>query len=180
MQENLEVRERILTVATTLFHRQGYNETGINQIIKEANVAKASLYYHFATKDDLCIAYLKRRHEVWNDTLQEFIRDKEDKILAVFDFLMEDNEQCNYRGCSFLNLLPEVPPGKKEMLSEVQEHKKGVLAFFEAEIKGSDPDLPFTVYSLFENAIIESQLFQSQEPVLRLKRIVVSLLRANG
>ncbi|UII26928.1 TetR/AcrR family transcriptional regulator [Fulvivirga maritima] len=37
-------RERILEVTSELFHQQGYNSTGINQIIKEAKVAKASLY----------------------------------------------------------------------------------------------------------------------------------------
>lgn len=35
-------RERILDTAAILFHQQGYNSTGINQIISEAKVAKAS------------------------------------------------------------------------------------------------------------------------------------------
>jgi AcrR family transcriptional regulator len=43
-------RERILERASILFHHQGYNSTGINQIISEANVAKASFYQHFQNK----------------------------------------------------------------------------------------------------------------------------------
>ena len=50
-------RERILDTATILFHQQGYNSTGINQIISEAKVAKASFYQHFKSKDDLCAAF---------------------------------------------------------------------------------------------------------------------------
>lgn len=35
-------RERLLEAATILFHRQGYNNTGVNQIITESKVSKAS------------------------------------------------------------------------------------------------------------------------------------------
>jgi AcrR family transcriptional regulator len=65
-------RERILERASILFHHQGYNSTGINQIISEANVAKASFYQHFKTKDDLCVTFLNRRHESWFNALSEF------------------------------------------------------------------------------------------------------------
>ena len=51
----MDTRERILDTAARLFYAQGYNSTGINQVIKEANVAKASLYQHFPSKEDLLI-----------------------------------------------------------------------------------------------------------------------------
>jgi TetR/AcrR family transcriptional regulator, lmrAB and yxaGH operons repressor len=42
-----DTREMILETATRLFQRQGYNGTGINQIIEESGTPKGSLYYHF-------------------------------------------------------------------------------------------------------------------------------------
>ncbi|MFT6754704.1 MAG: AcrR family transcriptional regulator, partial [Urechidicola sp.] len=47
------VKERIIATASDLFYNQGYNQTGINQIISEAGVAKASLYQHFRSKEDI-------------------------------------------------------------------------------------------------------------------------------
>jgi len=172
--EHQEVRERIISTAESLFHTQGYNETGVNQIIKEAQVAKASLYYHFDTKDALCLAYLERRHESWCRLFYEFMQTQEQKAIAAFDFLMYDNENSNYRGCSFLNLLPVISPDQKEIVQSLQNHKQTLLLFFESEI--ADTELAFTIYSLFENAIIESQLYQNQEPVKRLQDISRKLL----
>lgn len=61
----LDSRTRILNAAARLFYEQGYHITGINQVITEADVAKASFYHHLASKEDLCIAYLNQRHQDW-------------------------------------------------------------------------------------------------------------------
>ena len=53
-----KVRERIIRVASDLFYKQGYNSTGINQIIAEADIVIGSLYNHFSSKNDLLQAYL--------------------------------------------------------------------------------------------------------------------------
>ena len=57
-------RERILETAQNLFIHQGFRSTGINQIIKEAKVARASFYDHFPSKDDLGLAYLQGVQEM--------------------------------------------------------------------------------------------------------------------
>jgi len=46
MASNSNPKDRILETASRLFYTQGFNATGINQILDEANVAKASLYQH--------------------------------------------------------------------------------------------------------------------------------------
>ncbi len=51
-------RERILAAAAELFARQGFNATGINELHKAARVSKRTLYQHFASKDELILAYL--------------------------------------------------------------------------------------------------------------------------
>lgn len=45
-------RERIVSNAMVFFHRQGYNNTGINQIIDKANVSKTSFYQYFKSKNE--------------------------------------------------------------------------------------------------------------------------------
>ena len=65
-----DARSRIIEAADRLFYTQGYSSTGINQIIEEAGVAKASLYAHFPSKEALAVAYLERRHRAWFDELR--------------------------------------------------------------------------------------------------------------
>jgi len=66
-------KERVLEVSKELFRKQGFNSTGINQIIKESNVAKASFYDHFKSKNDLAVEYLKQRHTYWFEQLNSFV-----------------------------------------------------------------------------------------------------------
>jgi AcrR family transcriptional regulator len=55
------VKDRILDTASRLFYDQGYHITGINQIIDEADIARASLYNHFPSKTDLLLAIWTER-----------------------------------------------------------------------------------------------------------------------
>jgi AcrR family transcriptional regulator len=50
-------KERIISTTFELFAKQGYNSTGINQIISEANVARASFYQYFKSKEDYVLNF---------------------------------------------------------------------------------------------------------------------------
>jgi AcrR family transcriptional regulator len=69
----MDVRSRIIDTASRLFYSQGYNSTGINQVIKEANVAKSSLYQYFPSKDDLLVAYLNEASKNTNQAIDEWL-----------------------------------------------------------------------------------------------------------
>jgi AcrR family transcriptional regulator len=53
-------RDRILQVAGRLFYSEGYRAVGIDRVIAEADVAKATFYKHFPSKDDLIVAWIDR------------------------------------------------------------------------------------------------------------------------
>lgn len=170
-------RERILDTATILFHQQGYNSTGINQIISEAKVAKASFYQHFKSKDDLCVTFLNIRHDYWFGELQKFVSklpEPKQKILSTFDFLIAMNEKENFRGCSFLNLLSEIPADKTVILQIIQKHKQDLRNFFRAQLE--DKIKADHIYLLFESSIIESQLFRSNELIRTSQNIIDNLI----
>jgi AcrR family transcriptional regulator len=173
-------RERILDTALRLFHEQGYNTTGINQIISEADVAKASLYQHFRSKEELGVQYLKARQGIWFEQLLSFTdesKKEKKKILAAFDFLTFINEKDHFRGCSFLNMLSEIRSEESELLSTIQTFKEQIRQFFADTMENPKDHLSDTVYLLFESAMLESQLFQSQWPVERAKKIVSDLYK---
>ncbi|WP_342088104.1 TetR/AcrR family transcriptional regulator [Dyadobacter sp. OTU695] len=170
-------KERILDTASNLFHRQGYNSTGINQIISEAAVAKASFYHHFKSKDDLCLAFLNARHEYWFSELNTFCSKStgtKQRLLAAFNFIIYMNEKEDFRGCSFLNILSEISKDQASILSLIQSHKNDLRKFFKNEdVSESISD---HIYLLFESSIIESQLFRSNELVHKSREIVESLI----
>ncbi|MGL4237931.1 TetR/AcrR family transcriptional regulator [Tabrizicola sp.] len=56
-------RDRILQVAGPLFYREGYRAIGIDRVIAEADVAKATFYKHFPSKDDLIVAWIAQAEE---------------------------------------------------------------------------------------------------------------------
>ncbi|WP_326985078.1 TetR/AcrR family transcriptional regulator [Chryseobacterium sp. MYb264] len=173
----LSPRERIIETTLILFANQGYNSTGVNQIISEANVAKASFYQHFKSKEDLCVAFLDARHTYWFNELNNFISAKEDiksKIISSFDFLIFMNSKENFRGCSFLNILSEIPNDNIKILKAIQQHKKDLRSFFLSLIK--DEDISDHIYMLFESSIIESQMFKSNQLIEKSKTIINNLI----
>ena len=72
----MDTRKKIVDTAARLFYEQGYNSTGINQIIAEAGIAKASLYAHFSSKEDLLKEYLLRTSVSTNEVLRNITNQK--------------------------------------------------------------------------------------------------------
>lgn len=170
-------KERILKTAAELFPKQGYNTTGINQIIAESKVAKASFYQHYKSKDDLCVAFLNLRHQFWFDELIKYTSKEtlaKGQIMSSFDFLIYMNEKEQFRGCSFQNILSEIQSDNVKVLNVIQSHKFELRNYF-IEIVNDKP-LANHIYLLFESCIIESRLFKSNELITEAKNIVQALI----
>lgn len=164
-----KARERIIAKATDLFYNQGYNSTGVNQIIEEASVAKSTLFQHFRSKTALCLTYLDKTSSELLQTIAIILKNgtsDRDKILSIFQQLKNDMEESNYRGCHFLNILSEVPLSETLIVDAVKTHKtklREMLAgLFEEEENKSYADL---IYVLYEGAIVESQVQQNSWPI---------------
>jgi AcrR family transcriptional regulator len=112
-QPSEDARARILGSAYELFSRHGIRAVGIDRIIAEAHVAKATLYRHFPSKQALVIAFLDMRERRWThewlEARTELLAPRpQDRVLAVFDALDEWFHRSDYEGCSFINTLLEV------------------------------------------------------------------------
>jgi AcrR family transcriptional regulator len=108
-----DARERILATAYGLFAQRGIRDVGVDEVIEKADVAKATLYRHFPTKNDLVLAFLQRREELWTIGWVEAEARKRGKtpeaqLLAIFD-LFDEWFQCDdFEACSFINVLLEM------------------------------------------------------------------------
>jgi AcrR family transcriptional regulator len=59
----MDTREKILETATRLFSAQGYTNTSLSQVAKEAQVSKALIFWHFENKEKLFRTALQRTLE---------------------------------------------------------------------------------------------------------------------
>ena len=105
-------RQRILDCAYELFSRRGIRAVGIDELIASADVAKATFYHHFHSKDDLVLAFLEQREQVWTKGWVETEARKRGKtpqehLLAIFDLFDEWFRRDDFEGCSFVNVLLE-------------------------------------------------------------------------
>jgi len=60
---DVDTREKILETATRLFSTQGYTNTSLSQVAKEAQVSKALIFWHFENKEKLFRTVLQRTFE---------------------------------------------------------------------------------------------------------------------
>jgi AcrR family transcriptional regulator len=114
-QSKPDARERILDTAYELFSRRGVRDVGIDEVIERAGVAKATLYRHFPSKDDLVIAFLERREQRWTLAWVEAEARRrgttpEEQLLAIFELFDEWFHRDDFEACSFINVLLEMGP----------------------------------------------------------------------
>ena len=105
-QPDRDARTRVLECAYRLFYRHGLRATGIDRIIAESGVAKASFYRHFPTKQALVEAYLDLRHARWMGWLESRLSAAPDArawLAALPDALDDWFRAPGFRGCAFIN-----------------------------------------------------------------------------
>jgi len=109
-----EVRERLVTAAYDLFARNGVQAVGVDAIIERSGVARQTLYRHFASKQDLVLAFLERREALWTEgwlaaEVRRRERDPARRLLVIFDVFDGWFRSPEFEGCSFINVLLEYP-----------------------------------------------------------------------
>jgi AcrR family transcriptional regulator len=140
-------RERILDTAFRLFYARGPRGVGVDTVIAESGVAKATLYKHFPRKDDLVLAYLDRVDQAWFGALRAAARaagdDPRAQMVGMFDALHSACRREGYHGCAFINTAAESESGS-DVHARTVEHKRVVRAWvtdLARRAGASDPDL---------------------------------------
>lgn len=161
-----EARERIIQAAYELFSRRGVRDVSVDEIIGKSNVAIATFYRHFSSKNELAEAFLNRREEVWTSELivaeaGKRSPDAQQQLLAIFDILDEWFNSGDYEGDSFVNVLLEMGPDHplgKASITHLDNVRKTVRAIAErAELRNLD-DFSHSWQILMKGAIITASM----------------------
>ena len=125
---SLGVEDRLVATASELFYREGVRAVGVQRVIEEAGVAKASLYAHFESKDDLVAACLDRRIRGWRARIEEHLQsstlDARGKLLAFFDLQIEWIRSPDFRGCPLQSVGTEIADPEHPAKRVMAEHRQ--------------------------------------------------------
>lgn len=124
-------RDRIVSAAARLFYGEGVRRVSVDAVAEKAGVTKRTLYYHFASKDDLVAAYLNDRDgpnlALFQRWYAEGRGDAADRIRSVFANLARSAGHRKWKGCGFLRTAAELAslPGHPAVQA-ARRHKKAV------------------------------------------------------
>lgn len=166
-------RQRIIETAERLFYAEGVRAVGIDRIIAEAEVAKTSLYNHFASKDDLILAVLQFREEKFDAMFARWMKRHADagmgRLEAFFGALKDWFESSGFRGCMFINAFAELASPDHEAAKFAVKHKQRFHAMIRnliVESEGAESADRFSqaIALLVEGAIVSAVMSQSSRP----------------
>lgn len=121
-----EARERLLRTATRLFYAEGIHSVGIDRVLREAEVTRATMYRHFRGKEELVAAYLDAEDALIRGYFIEAAEQggsPEELLDAVVDGIAADAARLHTRGCPFINASAEYPDPRSDVRRIVRRHR---------------------------------------------------------
>ena len=120
-----EPRERLLSTAAGIFYAEGIRTVGIERIIADASVTKATFYRHFPSKEDLVLAYLAAVDATIRQQLEAAAEtaDPVELLRIVAGGIADDLCRPGFRGCAFINAAAEYSDPASRVRQLVQEHR---------------------------------------------------------
>ena len=182
-----EIKQHIIETASSLFYQNGYNSTGINEIIAQAGIAKATLYNHFKSKEDICLAYLQFKNTTFLRDINLHCKKEaagRDQVLALFDFLNIFFEDSDFNGCWCIKTVAEIPKENERIKAEIQMQKHHFLNLIATLVNDNlahaedqkVETLSRQIYLLYESAVSESHLHQADWPIMEARKICEQII----
>ncbi|MDP1666676.1 MAG: TetR/AcrR family transcriptional regulator [Methylobacter sp.] len=184
---SLNLQEKILQAASELFYSQGIRATGVDAIVKAASTTKMSLYKYFSSKDDLVIAFLRKRDEDFRVWFVDQVNGKADtpkaKLLAIFDVIGEWMAVPEFRGCAFINAAAEFPlEGNPvhQVSAEFYDHFRNYIADLAEQYGSKSPkNLALQLSLLIEGAIVSEQMKRHSGSAEQAKQAALVLIEGS-
>jgi AcrR family transcriptional regulator len=187
----LSSRDRIIETAKDLFYRQGYHQTGINQIIEEADVAKATFYSNFKSKEDLALEYLRELDRIDTNATKDMVnsvKDPYDRYMSIIKGILEYMKKTDYRGCAFGNIAVEITNPDNPIRKEVKHHEdrfRSILKDVILDLKNSGPmyknldvdQMVDSYHLIVEGAIVASKNYNDSWPIERAVKMIENLVK---
>jgi AcrR family transcriptional regulator len=184
-------KDKIIEAASDLFYHQGYQTTTIDQVIERSGVSRPTVYSHFSTKEELCLAYLNSRRKADLERLEGSMSKQtsaKGKFMSVIKFVENFMLKTNFRGCGYFNMISEFPDAKHPIVKEARVYvdsfrdiiREGVQILKSSDPKYKKLDIKRTTdsyYVIVCGAIMASQEYREPWPLDRAVKAIEGLLK---
>jgi AcrR family transcriptional regulator len=182
----IDMRNKILGVASRLFEERGIHGSGVDTIIAEAGIAKATLYKHFSSKDSLINAFLRSKADAFYEWLRSGLKNQDldpgEQLIEICDLLEQWILNPGFRGLPFHIATVEFPnPAhpvhqfSADLARELQQY----LTDIATEAGVQDPKaLCQQLTMIFEGASLIERLSPGSGAAGRAKNAAVIVIRA--
>jgi AcrR family transcriptional regulator len=162
-------RRRLLDTATRLFYAEGIRAVGIDRIIAEAGVAKATFYNHFPSKDDLVLAYIEEQDHLGRVAVAALPKQPpREMITAVMGRISEAVVAGSWRGCPFLNAAAEYPDPESPVRQAIDARRAwyhGVLRELLAADGDPAPSVTASLLAALSDGLLETAYLDDPQDV---------------
>ncbi|WP_342566076.1 TetR/AcrR family transcriptional regulator [Paenibacillus sp. FSL R7-0345] len=181
-------REAIVDTASRLFFTQGYHATGLNQIIKDSDSPKGSLYYYFPRgKEELALTCISRTSVFVAQLLSHYAETQSSTTAMIQDFILEvarKAEETSFEG--FVPFSFWVAVETSCVSDELRSACQSVFKDWQDVImhsllkEGVDEQLASdkasVVVSLYEGALLQALTYKSTQPLLAAVQVIPAIL----
>ncbi|MEQ9207700.1 MAG: TetR/AcrR family transcriptional regulator [Phycisphaerales bacterium] len=126
-------RDDLIDAAMRVFYKGGFHASSLDDIQEEGGISRMTLYNHFKSKDELIIAAMRRRDEIFRNKLMKFVEAKantpHERIAAVFDFHEDWFTGSEFCGCMFINASAEFSIADSAPRRIAAEHKLEIVRY---------------------------------------------------
>jgi AcrR family transcriptional regulator len=168
------MQERILSTADRLFYSQGIRAIGVDTVAAEIGISKRTLYNYFPSKDELVIAYLRRRYVVPKPTDDPPL----EQILTAFDRLERGFANENFRGCPFVNAVTELGDPVAKIAADVKEQRRLWYRELLSRLNATDADGLATQLAILIEGAISAALVRRDPALARAAKAAAMVLMA--
>lgn len=137
-------KRRILETADILFTDEGIRTVGVDRLIHDSRVTKATFYKHYGSKDRLVLDYIRHRHERVAEQAAGWVAETapEGAIRALLADAVADVDRTGFRGCAFLNAAAEFPAADHPVRQLVAAHREWYADFLTEQMRALGHPLP--------------------------------------
>ncbi len=181
-------RQRILRAASELFAANGTGKTGVDALIERADVAKATFYRYFPSKEQLIVAWMHDDPTRWYEaaiaTAELRATGPGDLIPALFEVVAEWLESDDFRGCPYLNVSLEISNASSPPARACREHLVAIGAWLERAVRAAGhadaPMLAREIHTLLAGSIVLGVANRSTRFAVAARGAVIRLLDQDG
>jgi len=152
------MRDQLLDAVEHVFYARGIQAANMTELREAAGLPLRRIYQLFPSKDELIVAFLRRRHDRMMAMIETQVAaadTPEERVLALFAHLDAWFREPSFRGCPWTNAYCELGPTNPAVAAEVDYHELEHRALVTRVVldAGYSPEIADVIYLLIVGSV---------------------------